>query len=250
MPRKNKKEIIITLIGVITLILVVSGATVAYFVAQSSGNKTENMNVITDTTDMLTFNIANDININANQENFAPNAGDITSSTTATATLKANNTNNTATATYNIYLIIEANDFEYTTSGATPELLLEVTDPNGNKVENITGLVHYEEGFDITTRTGGYLIISDYEIATTTGMSEQDWEVKITFKNLDSDQNKNQGKTLTGKIYMTQNKMSSYVPIEINNVVSEATYNSAKVSLELSNGTSEVEKYYYRIYIY
>ena len=247
MPRKNKKEIIITLIGVITLILVVSGATVAYFVAQSSGNKTENMNVITDTTDMLTFNIANDININANQENFAPNAGDITSSTTATATLKANNTNNTATATYNIYLIIEANDFEYTTSEATPELLLEVTDPNGNKVENITGLVHYEEGFDITTRTGGYLIISDYEIATTTGMTEQDWEVKITFKNLDSDQNKNQGKTLTGKIYMTQNKMSSYVPIEINNVVSEATYNSAKVSLELSNGTSEVEKYYYGI---
>src|SRR5699024_9847514 len=66
-------------------------------------------------------------------------------------------------------------------------------------------------------------------------------------KNLDSDQNKNQGKTLTGKIYMTQNKMSSYVPIEINNVVSEATYNSAKVSLELSNGTSEVEKYYYGI---
>ncbi len=247
MQRKNKKEIIITLIGVITLILVVSGATVAYFVAQSSGNKTENMNVITDTTDMLTFNIANDININANQENFAPNAGDIASSTTATATLKANNTNNTATATYNIYLIIEANDFEYTTSGATPELLLEVTDPNGKKIENITGLVHYEEGFDITTRTGGYLIISDYEIATTTGMAEQDWEVKITFKNLDSDQNKNQGKTLTGKIYMTQNKMSSYVPIEINNVESEATYNSAKVSLELSNGTSEVEKYYYGI---
>ena len=247
MPRKNKKEMIMTLIGVITLILVVSGATVAYFVTQGGNNATENMNVITDTTDMLTFNIANDININANQDNFAPNAGDITSSTTATATLKANNTNNTATATYNIYLIIEANDFEYTTSDATPELLLEVTDPNGNKVENITGLVHYEEGFDITTRTGGYLIISDYEIATTTGMAEQDWEVKITFKNLDSDQNKNQGKTLTGKIYMTQNKMSSYVPIEINNVESEATYNSAKVSLELSNGTSEVEKYYYGI---
>ena len=92
MPRKNKKEMIITLIGVITLILVVSGATVAYFVAQSSGNKTENMNVITDTTDMLTFNIANDININANQDNFAPNAGDITSA--RIETLEKNNIKN------------------------------------------------------------------------------------------------------------------------------------------------------------
>ena len=244
---KNKKEIIMLGIGVLVLLLVVSGATVAYFVSQGGGTVSKNMNLITDTTDMLTFNIANDISINANQDNFSEGAGDRTSSTVATATLRANNTNNTARATYNIYLIIENNTFEYTTSYATPELLLEVTDPNGNKVENITGLLHSEEGFDITTRTGGYLIISDYEIATDTGLAEQEWNVSIKFKNLDSNQNENQGKTLSGKIYMTQNKMSSYVPIEINNVVSEATYNSAKVSLELSNGTSEVEKYYYGI---
>lgn len=107
------------------------------------------------------------INIYATEENFAQGMGSISDSTTGQAILKANNTTNEATARYNIYLIIENNDFVYTTEEGTPEIVLNVTDPNGNKVENITGLVHYENGFDITTRTGGYLLVPDYEISAT-----------------------------------------------------------------------------------
>ena len=73
---------------------------------------------------------------------------DLSDDTDATATLIPNNYNNQATAMYNIYLIIETNDLEYTTVDHTPELLLNVTDPNGNKLENITGLVHYDNGFE------------------------------------------------------------------------------------------------------
>ena len=171
----------------------------------------------------------------------------LSDSTTGSAILRANNTTNSATATYNIYLIIESNDFEYTTEEGTPELLLNVTDPNGNKVENITGLVHYENGFDITTRTGGFLLVPDYEITATDVETIQDWLIEVTFVNLDSNQNANTGKTLTGKLYITQDQMSSYELTQINNIESTTSYNSINATLDITQGSGAVEKYYYGI---
>ena len=171
----------------------------------------------------------------------------LSDSTTGSAILRANDATNEATATYNIYLIIESNDFEYTTEEGTPELLLNVTDPNGNPVENITGLVHYEDGFDITTRTGGFLLIPDYEITATDVETIQDWLIEVTFVNLDSDQNANTGKTLTGKLYITQDQMSSYELTEINNIESTTSYNSINATLDITNGSAAVSKYYYGI---
>ena len=171
----------------------------------------------------------------------------LSDSTTGSAILRANNTTNSATATYNIYLIIESNDFEYTTEEGTPELLLNVTDPNGNKVENITGLVHYENGFDITTRTGGFLLVPDYEITATDVETIQDWLIEVTFVNLDSNQNANTGKTLTGKLYITQDQMSSYELTEINNFETSTTYNSITVTPNITPGSGAVETYYYGI---
>ena len=148
---KSKKNLILIAFGSIVLIVVTLGATYAYFMAQGGGNANIDTNVITSTTDNLAFSFGEEIYISANENNFASGMGDLSDNTTGTAILTANNYTNTATETYNIYLIIEANDFEYTTDNQTPELLLNVTDPNGNKVENITGLVHYDDGFDITT---------------------------------------------------------------------------------------------------
>ena len=244
---KNKKNITFMVIGAITLILVTLGATYAYFVAQSGGGANIDTNVITGTTDNLSFSFGDLININATEENFAQGMGSISDSTTATAVLKANNTTNEATARYNIYLIIESNDFVYTTEEGTPEIVLNVTDPNGNKVENITGLVHYENGFDITTRTGGFLLVPDYEITATTAQTIQDWNIEITLVNLDSDQNDNTGKTLTGKLYLTQDQMSSYELTEINNIETTTTYNSIDATLDLTTGSGEVSNYYYGI---
>ncbi len=209
------------LIGVLTLLLFVGGATYAYFAFSSAGSISGNMNIISNTVDNLIFNVEKDIYINANLENFGQGMADLHDDTDATATLIPNNSTNEATAMYNIYLIIEANDLEYTTDNNTPELLLNVTDPNGKPLENITGLVHYDNGFDITTRTGGFLIASDYEISARDLATVQTWNVEITLMNLDSNQNANMNKTFSAKLYLTQDKMSSYNPVQVTNI--EAT---------------------------
>ena len=244
---KNKKNTILLVIATITLITVVLGATFAYFMVQGGSGANIDTSIITGTTDLLSFSFGDEINIQANEENFAEGMPSLSDSTTGSAILRANDATNSATATYNIYLIIESNDFEYTTEEGTPELLLNVTDPNGNPVENITGLVHYEDGFDITTRTGGFLLVPDYEISATTVQTIQDWLIEVTFVNLDSDQNANTGKTLTGKLYITQDQMSSYELTQINNIESTTSYNSINATLDITNGSAAVSKYYYGI---
>ena len=243
----KKKNFIFMVIGLLTLLVFVAGATYAYFTAQGGGTGNIDVNATTNTTDNLSFSFGDEINIYATEENFAQGMESISDSTTAQALLRANNATNTATTTYNIYLIIEANDFVYTTNEQTPEIVLNVTDPNGNKVENITGLVHYENGFDITTRTGGYLLVPDYEISATDMEAIQNWNIEVTFVNLDSDQNSNTGKTLSGKLYLTKEKMSSYELTKISNVSTTTTYNSITISPEITPGSAKVNKYYYGI---
>ena len=242
----NKTKTLI-LIGLITLLLFVGGSTYAYFAFSSAETTRGNMEIISNTVDNLLFNIEKEIYINANLANFGQGMSDLSGDTDATATLIPNNYDNTATAMYNIYLIIEANDLEYTTNDNTPELLLNVTDPNGKNLENITGLVHYDNGFDITTRTGGFLIASDYEITAQNIATIQTWNVEITLMNLDSNQNANMNKTFSAKLYLTQDKMSSYNPVQVTNMEVSPTYNSIDTTLNLSNGTADVEKYFFGI---
>ncbi len=243
----DKQIFIISLVGVITLIIVMIGATYAYFSATTDGEGNIDTNVSTSTTDNLSFAFGEEIHISATEENFAQGMPSLSDSTTGTALLRPNNYTNQASATYNIYLIIESNDFEYTTENQTPEILLKVTSPTGEEVQNITGLVHTADGFDITTRVGGFLIISDYEITATTVEEIQQWNIEVTFVNLNSDQQANTEKTLTAKLYMTQEQMSSYELIEINNIDTTTTYNQINATLDLANGTADPEKYYYGI---
>ena len=243
----DKKNKILLIIATITFLSVIIGATYAYFFMQGNRSGTIDTSIITGSTDLLSFNFGDSIYIQANQDNFGEGMGNLSDSTTGTALLRAGDTTSNVDATYNIYLIIEENDFVYTTSEGTPEILLNVTDPNGNPVENITGLVHYEDGFDITTRTGGFLLVPDYEIRATDVETVQDWNIEVTLVNLDTDQNENTGKTLTGKLYITQDKMSSYELAEINNIESTTTYNSITVTPDVKVGSGSIDKYYYGI---
>lgn len=250
MENEKKKSIILMLVAVITLLALIIGATYAYFQASGNSGSGTDVNVLTATSDLLTFKIDKDINIIVSQSDFKKGSGNKSDSTKASAILTASNSKNIESSSdrYNIYFIIEANDFIYTTDNATAEILLNVTDPNGNKVENITGLVHTDKGFDITTRTGGFLLVPDYDITATRGnTTTQDWKVEVTLVNLDTDQTKNTGKTLSGKLYVTKEKMSSYELTKITNVETETTYNSIKTTLQVANGTSPIEKYYYGI---
>ena len=247
---EKKKIKLFSAIALVALALLVVGATYAYFQTQYGSASNADVNVITATTDLLTFKIDKAINIGVSQSEFKKGNPDASDSTGAHATLTASNSKNIekTTRSYNIYFVIDANDFEYTTQDGTPELYLNVTDPNGNKLENITGLVHYEKGFDITTRTGGFLLVPDYDIEATRGNTiTQDWKVEVTFANLDTDQSKNMGKSLSGKLFVTSEKMNSYELSKITNMTTKTTYNSIDTTLEVEKGSAEINKYFYGI---
>ena len=248
---KNKKQaLILSIVGVLTLITLVAGATYAYFKAQGGEGGSSKVDVTTATTDLLTFKIDKAINISISQSGLKKGGTDVSDLTGAHATLTASNSKNVEKTTrrYNIYFVIDTNDFEYTTQNGTPGLYLNVTDPNGNRLENITGLVHYEKGFDITTRTGGFLLVPDYDIEATRGNTiTQDWKVEVTFANLDTDQSKNMGKSLSGKLFVTSDKMNSYELSKITNMTTKTTYNSIDTTLEVEQGSAEVNKYFYGI---
>ena len=247
---EKKKVKLFSAIALVALALLVVGATYAYFQNQYGSASNADVNVITATTDLLTFKIDKAINIGVSQSEFKKGNPDASDSTGAHATLTASNSKNVekTTRSYNIYFVIDTNDFEYTTQDGTPELYLNVTDPNGNKLENITGLVHYEKGFDITTRTGGFLLVPDYDIEATRGNTiTQDWKVEVTFANLDTDQSKNMGKGLSGKLFVTSDKMNSYELSKITNMTTKTTYNSIDTTLEVEQGSAEINKYFYGI---
>ena len=248
---KNKKQaLIFSIVGVLTLITLIVGGTYAYFKAQGGEGGSSKVDVTTATTDLLTFKIDKAINIGISQSELKKGGTDVSDSTGAHATLTASNSKNVekTTRSYNIYFVIDTNDFEYTTQDGTPELYLNVTDPNGNRLENITGLVHYDKGFDITTRTGGFLLVPDYDIEATRGNTiTQDWKVEVTFANLDTDQSKNMGKSLSGKLFVTSDKMNSYELSKITNMTTKTTYNSIDTTLEVEQGTADVNKYFYGI---
>ena len=245
--QKLDKTKILILVLIVTVSVFLIGISYAYFQNQFDDEARSELEILSGTVDNLFFDIEKPLYINASVFNFGSGMENIQDDTDATATLIPNNTTYEATASYNIYLVIEENELEYTTEEHTPELVFNVTDPNGNKVENITGLLHYENGFDITTRTGGFLIASDYVIEANNAVTNQVWNISIEFVNLDSNQNANLDKNFSAKIYMTTDKMSSYDPIQVTNIDADPTYNTVDTTLSLTNGTAPAEKYYFAI---
>ena len=199
----EKKVLILSAIAVVTLIAVVVGATYAFFTAQGGGSGNTSLNVGSSTTDSLSFNAGSAINLNITQDNFSEGAGNQAGSTTASATLTANNATNSATAHYYLYLNISSNDLVYTTDAQTAELILTIKGPNGEVVTELSGYnyvtVGNVSGFDITTKDGLITLASNYEI-TSTGTNTQEWEVTVTFINLDTDQNANTGKNFSASL--------------------------------------------------
>ena len=235
---EKKKSLILTIIAVVTLIVFCGVATFAYFVSQGGNDVTKNINVTTNTTDRLTFTIGSEISLTANQEDFGQGMGNKSGSTTASAILVANNSTNTATEHYYLYLNIINNNFEYTTQEETAELILTITDPQGQKLTELNGYKYVTvgdvSGFDITTKNGLITIADSYEITSTnTTIGEtQEWGITITFANLDSDQNANTGKTFNGNLIIQKN------PVAYHEICNETTFacQVAKTYTDGSNG--------------
>ena len=239
---KNEKKVLwLSFLGVLTFIAVVVGATYAYFTAQGGGTGNINVNAGTATTDNLSFQTGSAISLTANQEDFGSGAGNKTGSTTASATLTANNATNNATRHYYLYLDITSNDFEYTTEEETAELILTITDPEGTPVETLSRYNYVTvgdvKGFDITTTNGLITIADNYEITSTSTVT-QNWNVTITFVNLDSDQNANTGKSFNATLKIQEDEVAYH------EICDETTF-ACQIAKTYSDGSNGL--YYHNV---
>ena len=81
---KNKKQaLILSIVGVLTLITLVAGATFAFFKVQGGEGGSSKVDVTTATTDLLTFKIDKAINISISQSEFKKGNPDASDSTGA-----------------------------------------------------------------------------------------------------------------------------------------------------------------------
>jgi len=212
---ENKRKNVLLVITLFTLIILVFGATYAYFQAQTGLGASANINVTANTTDSLKFEVGKGLSLNITQENFGEGAGNQSSSTTAKATLIANNKTNAASYNYYLYLLIGKNEFVYTTEERTPEMLLQVTKPDGTVLSSLEGLnyvtVGDTSGFDITTRKG-LITIADNKLievleSNTEHKTEEEWQVGIVFVNLDINQQENTGKQFSAQLKIQQEEL-------------------------------------------
>ena len=214
---ENKKQaIILSVVAIVALLSLILGATFAYFRASGNSGSSTNVNVTTYTSDLLTFEIGNDIAVYADQTSFASGKGNATGSTFAKAILTANNKTNTATKNYYVYLNISENTFTYTQNESTPELLLTIKDTSGNEITSITGLTHKTltdgkgasiSGFDITTKSGVITLFDNREITANPAKTEE-WNITVTFVNYNADQSANAGKSFRGQILIQKEAKS------------------------------------------
>ena len=165
----------------------------------------------TDTVDDFKFELGNPLKINATPTTLKENGSNYTTSTTAKALLKANSTKKTATYNYYVYFQIKSNTFTYS-DGSTPEIILTVTNPNGDEITSIDGLTYGTfngvSGFDITTKKGLFNIANNHEITSnsSTSYTTQSWTIKITYLNLSIDQSTNFGNSMGVNVYITKNE--------------------------------------------
>ena len=211
---EKKKAVIYSMVALIALVILVVGATYAYFQNQYGSASNADVNVTTYTTDMLTFTTGNDISLYADQSSFGQEKGSLSGETFAKAKLVANNKTNEATDNYYVYFNIENNTFKYTLGEDKPELILTVTGPDGNEVTEISGLTHKVvqdresksiSGFDVTT-TNGIITIANKKTITATPSKEEQYTLKLTFVNYEGDQTANASSGLSAKV-MIQKEM-------------------------------------------
>ncbi len=251
----NKKSLILLIVGIFVILIVVVGATYAYFQSVNGNTTKANINTTTGTIDSLSFIGGNDINLEVKPDEFKLGDDNQEGTTNVSATLIANDTTNeTEDYKYNIYLEIIENNLEYSSykdedkedpivflkeydktlgnnvdyNGLTlgyeaiPELFLTVKGPDGydGNIEglNKATLKEIDDSYDITElREGIYPIVEDYVIKVNKENHDLEqentktdkWEITITFKNLETNQELNTGKSFKGRIRIQEKKIAN-----------------------------------------
>ena len=210
--KSNKFLYILSVLIIGVFIILITRVTYA-FLAPIINEAQTNVAIKGDTIDDYSLKVGNPLKINATPTTLKENGTNYTTSTTATASLKANSTKNTATYNYYLYFQIENNTFTYT-SGTTPEIILTITNPNGEEVTSISGLTYGTfngvSGFDVTTQNGLFNIANNYQITSnsSTTATIHEWTITLTYLNQAYDQSGNFGKSMDVGVLLQKEKIS------------------------------------------
>ena len=225
----DKKRNTFLIILIVFLVVLVTGATFAYFQAISGTGASTDIKVNANTVDTFSFEVGDPLKFTVDQFSFTEGGKNASASTFAKAILTANNKTNTATQNYYLYLNISQNNFVYTQDSSKPELLLTVKDPSGNNVTSITGLIYKTvtngagasiSGFDVTTKRGIIPLVNNRSITTTSSITEN-WTVTLTFVNYSFNQADNGGKKFNAKLMIQKEEYK--LPTLAEYVVSQYT---------------------------
>ena len=206
---KSNKFLSITGILIIGLILVLIFRITYAFFAPVINEALGNVVVDSATVDKFSFNLGDTLKVDATPTTLPEAGTNLVKSTTATASLTANSTKNTATMNYYVYFQIPENTFVYS-DGSTPEIILTIKNPNGTEVTNISGLTYGTfngvSGFDITTYKGLITVANNYEITSKSSKeaTTQEWQFTLTYLNLGIDQSVNFGHSMSTKVIMSK----------------------------------------------
>ena len=210
---ENKKTNILTIIAIFVLLVMLVGATYAFFRSQTGGTGNISVTATSSTTDNLSFQISNDISFTASTSNFYLGGNNVSGESTATAILTPNNKTNQATMNYYMYLNLTSNPTVYSEDNTNhdAELILQVFDSN-NELVTLTGLGNQvalgsSYGYDITGQTGLITILDNHAIVANNATKTETWRVVITLVNLNMNQNENGGATITGEVIMQKDEM-------------------------------------------
>ena len=198
--KSNKFLYILSVLIVGVFFILIARVTYA-FLAPIINNAQTNIVIKGDIVDEFKLKVGNPLKLDATPTTLKENGTNYTTSTKATASLKANSTKNTATYNYYLYFQIENNSFTYT-SETTPEIILTITNPNGEEVTSIEGLTYGTfngvSGFDVTTQSGLFNIANNYQITSnsSTTATIHEWTITLTYLNQSYDQSANFGKSM------------------------------------------------------
>ena len=238
----RKNTVLLTVIAVATLLVAVVGATFAFFAVQGGTTATKTITVQTYTTDSTTFTIDSDLAIEADQDNFGLNAGNQYAHANATVAFAAANQASEGLC-YTFSLNVTSNTFGYAaansaangtcsdttyttkstceehsgtwTAAPVPELTLSVV--KGGEFNNdntaITGGTAIVDDEDITTLAQGTYYIGDTADSglqssevqhVLSASTTENYQILVTFVNLDVDQTSQAGEAFAGALYLTK----------------------------------------------
>ena len=204
--KNNQALYILSILIIGILLLLIARITYAYL-APRIQSALSNITTISDTVDDFKLELGRPLSLNATSTTLPESGSNLVVTSTEIAKLKANSTKKTAAYNYYLYLQITNNTFKYS-DGTTPEIILTITDPNGNEItslDNLTyGTYNGVSGFDVTTKTGLFNIANNYEITSnsSTTYTEHDWNITLTYLNLNIDQSSNYGNSFETKLYL------------------------------------------------